>query len=660
MAEYQCPIPGNRAGKAVASAMNFRNMVRTRRGTTLVEMLVVIVIFLVGILAVVQIFPGGFRLLIQARKQAQAAALARSESERLTATPDGIPEMILPTPAAAANNPSLTNLGPAGVSVLPNGDLMASDGSNLGHWMYNSGANRFRLIESEHHRMSAPRRIGTGTDDYGCAFLPTFGLVDGNYAQVSGNLLAIETKIPADLTSVGTDLYGTATSFGDFTAAVSNTATPQLLVPTGDQTRQYRVWLNVNVTRDGNPSARTLRALLISTPVTTVPSGATEHPLCRVDLNSLASANLDSGETLSAVDSSSVRIRRSYREVGTFSNDPFEFRVIEPKRGLLLFNPTAAAATVADGDGRSPLQVVVSYATRDWRVLRQDVRFVEADQGQFKLPLGSIKTNNPSTPDGLNVSTIDSLPDDPIGYQSPLASHFAIIDLETGGLVAEQTKTDGRQLIQVDKAAGVFRFIDADQSTPTMDITIVLPTGGVRTVGLTGRSLRVLYEVKEEWSVQVTRAASRYSASGLLPDIGQYYIGGTNTGLGGAATRIYFPAVDASQSVNVDKIAYIRAGGGRGEISAMRFNLRYRTGDPINLPSLDIREAANDAIGFDFNAAPAVSGVRGSSIQVRTLWNPDQVSLGSDTDANMSKINTWGQGWRNRLTQVFIDGGAGK
>jgi type II secretory pathway pseudopilin PulG len=660
MAEYQCPKPGNRDGKAVASAMNFRNQVRTRRGTTLVEMLVVIVIFLVGILAVVQIFPGGFRLLIQARKQAQAAALARSESERLTATPDGIPEMILPTPAAAANNPSLTNLGPAGVSILPNGDLIGTDGSNLGHWMYNSGANRFRLIESEHHRMSAPRRIGTGTDDYGCAFLPTFGLVDGGYAQVSGNLLAIETKIPTDLTSVGTDLFGTATSFGDFSVAVSNTATPQLLVPTGDQTRQYRVWLNVNVTRDGNASARTLRALLVSTPVTTIPSGAAEHPLYRVDLNALATANLDSGETLTNVDSSSVRIRRSYREVGTFSNDPFEFRVIEPKRGLLLFNPTAASATVADGDGRSPLQVVVSYATRDWRVLRQDVRFVDADQGQFKLPLGSIKTNNPSTPDSLNVSTIDSLPDDPIGYQSPLASHFAIIDLETGGLVAEQTKADGRQLIQVDKAAGVFRFIDADPSTPTMDITIALPTGGIRTVGLTGRALRVLYEVKEEWSVQVTRAASRYSASGLLPDIGQYYIGGTNSGLGGAATRIYFPAVDASQSVNVDKIAYIRAGGGRGEISATRFNLRYRTGDPVNLPSLDIREAASDAIGFDFDAAPAVSGVRGSSIQVRTLWNPDQVSLGTDTDANMAKINTWGQGWRNRLTQVFIDGGAGK
>jgi len=633
---------------------------RTRRGTTLVEMLVVIVIFLVGILAVVQIFPGGFRLLIQARKQAQAAALARSESERLTATPDGIPEMILPTPAAAANNPSLGNLGPAGVAIGANGDLFAADSTNLGHWMYNSGANRFRLIESEHHRMPAPRRIGTGADDYGCAFLPTFGLVEGNYAQVSGNLLAIETKIPADLTSVGTDLFNTTTTFGDFTAAVSNTATPQLLVPTGEQVRAYRVWLNVSVMREGKPSSRTLRAMLVATPATTKAVDAAEYPLYRIDLNSLATANLDSGETLTGVDSSSVRVRRSYRSVGTFSNDPFEFRVIESQRGLLLFNPTAAAATVADGDGRSPLQVVVSYVTRDWRVLRQDVRLLEADQGQYKLPLGSIKTNNPSTPDSINNSSIDTLPDDPIGYQSPLASHFAILDLETGGLVAEQMMPAGKQLVQVDKAQGVFRFADADTATPGIDMMIALPTGGAKVVGLTGRTLRVLYEVKEEWSVQVTRAASRYSATGLLPDIGQYYLGGTNSGLGGATTRIYFPALDASQSVNVDKIAYIRAGGGRGEISGTRFTLRYRTGDPINLPSLDIREAADDAVGFDFDAAPAVSGIRGSSLQVRTLWNPDQVSLGTDPAANVAKINLWGQGWRKRLTQVFIDGGAGK
>jgi hypothetical protein len=659
MADYQCPKPGNRDGKVACFATRAQGL-QTRRGTTLVEMLVVIVIFLVGILAVVQIFPGGFRLLIQARKQAQAAALARSESERLTATPDGIPEMVLPTPAAAANNPSLTNLGPAGVSIGANGDLFASDGTNLGHWMYNSGANRFRLIESEHHRMPAPRKIGLALDDYGCAFLPTFGLVEGNYAQVSGNLLAIETKVPADLVSVGTDQFTTSTTFGDFTAAVSNTATPQILVPTGDQVRAYRIWLNVNVTREGNPSARTLRALLITTPATTIPSGATEHPLYRVDLNTLASANLDSGETLVNVDSSSIRLRRSYRQVTAFSTDPFEYRLIEPMRGLLLFNPAAAAATVADGDGRSPLEVVVSYVTRDWRVLRQDIRLLEADQGQYKLPLGSIKTNNATTPDGLNNSSIDALPDDAVQYQSPLASHFAILDLETGGLIAEQTKADGRQLIQVDKAAGVFRLLDADPSTPELDVLIQLPTGGTKTANLLGRSLRVLYEVKEEWSVQLTRAASRYSASGLLPDIGQYYLGGTNSGLGGAVTRIYFPAVDASQSVNVDKIAYVRADGSRGVISASRFTLRYRTGDTINLPSLDIREAAGDAVGFDLDAAPAVSGVRGSSLQVRTLWNPDEVQLGSNATANMAKINTWGQGWRNRLTQVFIDGGAAK
>ena len=38
-----------------------------RRGTTLLEVLVVIVIFLLGILAIVQIFPYGFKILMSSR-----------------------------------------------------------------------------------------------------------------------------------------------------------------------------------------------------------------------------------------------------------------------------------------------------------------------------------------------------------------------------------------------------------------------------------------------------------------------------------------------------------------------------------------------------------------------------------------------------------------
>ena len=42
---------------------------RRRAGTSLIEVLVVIVVFMVGILAIAQIFPGGFKILAKTRDE---------------------------------------------------------------------------------------------------------------------------------------------------------------------------------------------------------------------------------------------------------------------------------------------------------------------------------------------------------------------------------------------------------------------------------------------------------------------------------------------------------------------------------------------------------------------------------------------------------------
>jgi len=76
------------------SRMRSRVEMENRRGTTLIELLVVIVVFLVGILAVVQIFPKGFQLLITNRNNAQATALARDTVERWKQSSDQIPDEI--------------------------------------------------------------------------------------------------------------------------------------------------------------------------------------------------------------------------------------------------------------------------------------------------------------------------------------------------------------------------------------------------------------------------------------------------------------------------------------------------------------------------------------------------------------------------------------
>src|SRR4051812_24191429 len=67
-----------------------------RSGTSLVEILVVIVVFLVGILAIVQVFPGGFRVLSTTQKNTIATALGRAMIETLKNNADQLPEAISP------------------------------------------------------------------------------------------------------------------------------------------------------------------------------------------------------------------------------------------------------------------------------------------------------------------------------------------------------------------------------------------------------------------------------------------------------------------------------------------------------------------------------------------------------------------------------------
>ncbi|HTQ09351.1 MAG TPA: prepilin-type N-terminal cleavage/methylation domain-containing protein, partial [Fimbriimonadaceae bacterium] len=67
-----------------------------RSGTTLVEILVVIVVFMIGILAIAQIFPGGLRILEYSQFDTMATSLGRSEMEMLKNHADQLPEDIVP------------------------------------------------------------------------------------------------------------------------------------------------------------------------------------------------------------------------------------------------------------------------------------------------------------------------------------------------------------------------------------------------------------------------------------------------------------------------------------------------------------------------------------------------------------------------------------
>src|SRR5579871_2645970 len=128
---------------------------RGRAGTSLVEVLVVIVVFLVGILAIAQIFPGGFRVLGGTYRNEIATALGRAESEMLKNHADQLPDAIVPVQytysggtivITAQPDKFADDLGPAYNNMGPDGTMYDGSGNAIGNWQFLVGPNIGRRV----------------------------------------------------------------------------------------------------------------------------------------------------------------------------------------------------------------------------------------------------------------------------------------------------------------------------------------------------------------------------------------------------------------------------------------------------------------------------------------------------------------------------------
>ncbi|RYG36082.1 hypothetical protein EON81_10825 [bacterium] len=654
------------------------------RGTTLVEVLVVIVVFLVGILAVVQIFPRGFQVLTLMRKGASANALARNESERLEASPGELPELIVPVgPGTDAEDLFVTSgdLGPYGDSLSAAG-ILSRNGVQLGHWALFTGANRYRGIVGETRRIPAPRRVGEDMALYGGLLYPNFGPIDSAYPLiVSGNDLSRNPRPPSTLeqrTDI-TDGSGLGLTYwssydtlgdGDFFLDNSDQANPAVYVPTGPSARLYRFTLSVVVSRNGRPVRRTYRNLPlvngVPTPLTiplTAPLVGSEqlgYPLVRIPLLSIMSNAVAAGDTLQSLYPESVRVKRGYRPVsGAFSqSDPYEYKMLSAGRGTLLFNPAGYSQTVDSSNGRQPLQATLDYTVADWRVLHEDFRLIATDNGQVKLAIGTIKGSTTEA-DGLEPTGLRLL--EPINagletqIQLPGASYIQINDLETGGIVCERDPGNQAPLVNVNKSLGLIEFLDADGvANNGRQIKVLLNDGQLHNYNLQGRALRIYYMTRDEFAVQVLKPAATYSQTVGKPAAAEYYVGGSASGLGGVATRLYFPRADAGQKVTIGVLSYLDASNAPRQIIGQNFTISFRQNEEN--PSIDIQDVDPNATRFDPNTISA-RDVRGASLTVRTLWNPDFFNLGPDPVANLRKLDQWNRGTRKSTLQAYVSRG---
>ena len=669
---------------------------RSLRGTTLVEVLVVIVVFLIGILAIAQIFPGGIKILARTRNMSMAQALARAEVESLKSNPGLVPEAVLPVtyvntgyfdPQTDANK-LITEYAPSGTGITATGQVPEAGRD----WQLVSGPNSFRRIIGETHVISSPRSLTTD---------PTSGTAPfGSLLLLERGPMARDIGVPTDTVHV----YGRDMSFRlvreatDYTGLREyeylvnnpNTSTAEISFPAATA-GEYRVSLTAMVNNAGNITRRQVFRSTVVVPATPVP-GYYTLPVASVP------GVLGGGESLVSVELTSLKIARRFVRIPNATaftaTAPFTYKLLNDRIGMLLLNPVLAGRyEERAGQTRRPYVARVDYDVRDWRILHEDFRITQSSPAglpkTIRLPISSLKTNTVSAADGrrgLSHAAViggSDVPNDSMedvfvadnasvaNTNTDVADNFLAIDVATGGQIMESV--GGVPSLKVDKSSGTVTFFDVTNGAgygspvPQQGLwqDIVMLDGTVVRTNITGRVIRCYFMGKDEWAVQVTRNPSSYTSTLGLPGAGQFYVGGSSGTVNGLPTRIYFPRMDTNRKVAIGRIRYTTAAG-TGVLEGAEFSVRQRPGaDTISvpMPSIDIRDLIPAATGIVADQGPAslpysVSDVQGVSVLVRVFFNNAKFGLTPNATTNLtSGFNQWSQQWNITTKETYLHQG---
>ncbi len=646
-------------------SVNKRMPIR-RRASTLIEVLVVIVVFLIGILAIAQVFPKGFRILDWNRKATVAQTAIQDELARIKTHPDRLPDEIVPITTDSLGRyitdptRSPLDLSTSATSVDATGT--AYNGLlPIGTWQRSAAANLMRRVIGETQPIPAPGNVGTATGYFGGVIALQFGPIDYRPAEgnltVYGNDLVRKSGLP-DVSDIRDDSEYFITS-----SAGSDVA---LNLPSGETARNYRVSFSayIQVTSGGPVTRHEFAGIGPVTIPAQVPT------LGQYPLYAIAGQALLPTVTLNSIDPSTIRVQRIFEQiskgasfslVGETQPNPYRFKLINEQLGVLLMSPDAYNQSILRSDGkRESLVARINYDVYDWRILREDFRVTSESPSIKQLALRGLRVRGADGPDGNYIGLMFGEGPAAIGFTDVSAANaqdadnFLLMDLNTGGVYYEKTVSTNINQIKIDKALGLVTFTSTVPSNPGITADLLLPDGTRRAVRLDGRAVRAFYMAKSEFSLQVLKGASYYyradSAVGL-PSNG-YFSGGV-----GNSTSVYFSRSNQGRKVTCGQIYYLSSDDSsihvlNGQDFAINFPRVDASG--FGLPSIDIRDADPHAIGLDYSHGYAVRDVSGSSVAVRALWNPDSTSLDPVATNNLAKLEQWGRGWRRTTDETFL------
>ncbi len=558
---------------------------RTRRGVSLIEVLVVLVLLVLGILIIVRLYPSGFFSITSVGNSALADSLGQAAVQTQTQNTANLPESILPinsstkdlTLASAAD----ANYDPDDPTLLDNARVINNETITV---PAATGATRQSIYVVNYGPIVMPVAM-TATN------LASYLSINSTYWQASpGNFndaLSATPDYPQATIFPGQQRLLVDYTDGKVAVPYAQTYSQPfvlLVVATDPTTKTDRVYtLNFTVPASGNGGS----------PATTDPHDYSygAHPPYFADSQTYYNGGwFDPAGTNTAASGTTYKYNTSaspgtpplpwkavtlYRAFKAptgavtaanpygFDADPYEFTLTSPNImdgsgnslanvGGIVFNPLGAG-----GSGSNALKARISYLTYSWKVLHED-RDIPAlsgtDTTATRLTLKNLKRAGDNNPDNSIYTGLI-----PNSFLSMIA-----LDLDTGKVAGPATPV-------VDPTATQGNIWDEDVQGPSPDpktyISVSFSTGRV-TIGSNAfgdnpndktpktHRIRLFYVGDEDWTVAVQKAPGYYTQSPTIvtgandPMLqpGQYAVDQSNSG----TQNLYFPRSDAEKSVEID------------------------------------------------------------------------------------------------------------
>ena len=450
-----------------------------KAGTSLVEVLVTLVVFLVGIVSVVRIFPGGFFSMKHTENVAVANRLAQTELERWEGKSANLPGGILAWGESATSGvfTVYTDIDPDNLTepIPPEG-------------YYFTDVNRFRRIHGEATRIPVPSSANWSAGSiYILAFSPVAWSSDvpnpDPILVYGGQMRRLSLpRDPQDLRLRRHSEYAI-----DYEKA-------ELYLLAVDRDRNYII--HYSYWQDVSGTMTLMPAVSVSIPVVPATPRDIDQGYQLVRIPALGGGDVSGMAGFQGIDYRSDSLHRQFDQrpvsnggpVNWSGSDPYEFAVVDPIAGVLAFNPLGYDYTELTTRGKEPLVAYIDYTVLDWHIIREERKLSDywtspADL-DTKLALRFIKKRD-------DTREFDGTVYGGLAPSFKLPYDVLAVDIETGASCTEastvafvlgpdgsQISTSERPAMQVNYKEGIIRFDPAFANVMAEDPSVRSPFQG--------------------------------------------------------------------------------------------------------------------------------------------------------------------------------------